>query len=70
MSEEQERRIYDRCVVRVGQLEAENEELRELLKDTWRFVFGSTIGENSASEWHEKALSIHDRMLALGIEVD
>lgn len=27
-----ERRIYDRCLVRVGQLEAENEQLRELLK--------------------------------------
>jgi len=25
-----ERRIYDRCLVRVGQLEAENDKLREL----------------------------------------
>lgn len=27
-----ERRIYDRCLVRVGQLEAENAELRELVR--------------------------------------
>lgn len=33
MSEEHEQRIYDRCVVRVGQLEADNERLRELCAD-------------------------------------
>lgn len=49
----------------------ENRRLRELLKDTWHFIFGSTNGGPiSASEWHEKALSIHDRMRVLGIEVD
>ena len=34
MSDEQ--RIYDRCIVRVGQLEAENEKLRELGRDMAR----------------------------------
>ena len=32
MSEEHEQRIYDRCIVRVGQLEAENAALRELIE--------------------------------------
>lgn len=47
------------------------DKLRQLLQDTWHFIFGSTNGGPiSASEWHEKALSIHDRMRELGIEVD
>lgn len=32
MANEQERRIYDRCLTRVGELEAENERLRELVE--------------------------------------
>lgn len=30
MSETNDQRIYDRCIIRVGQLEAENAKLREL----------------------------------------
>lgn len=33
MANEQERRIYDRCLTRVGELEAENAKLRELLAE-------------------------------------
>ena len=33
ISEKHEQRIYDRCIVRVGQLEGENFELRELIAD-------------------------------------
>lgn len=33
MSDVNEQRIYDRCIVRVGQLEAENEKLRTQLAD-------------------------------------
>lgn len=33
MSETNDQRIYDRCIIRVGQLEAENEKLRELVRD-------------------------------------
>jgi hypothetical protein len=33
MSETNDQRIYDRCIIRVGQLEAENAKLRELVKD-------------------------------------
>lgn len=32
MSETNDKRIYDRCIIRVGQLEAENAKLRELVK--------------------------------------
>ena len=33
MGETIEQRIYDRCIIRVGQLEAENEKLRELVRE-------------------------------------
>lgn len=33
MSDANEQRIYDHCIVRVGQLEAENEKLRTQLAD-------------------------------------
>lgn len=32
MSEPNEQRIYDRCIIRVGQLEAENAKLRQEIK--------------------------------------
>lgn len=34
MSETNDQRIYDRCLTRVGELEAENAKLRELLKES------------------------------------
>jgi hypothetical protein len=38
MPTEIEQRIYDRCLVRVGHLEAENAKLRELVQDMWQFT--------------------------------
>lgn len=37
MSETNDQRIYDRCIIRVGQLEAENESLRELVRKVFQF---------------------------------
>lgn len=34
-SEANDQRIYDRCLIRVGQLEGENAKLRELVRDAW-----------------------------------
>ena len=59
----------DRIGAEYKRMQAENASLRELLKYTWHFILGSTNGATSACEWYEKAFSIHDRMLALGIEV-
>lgn len=42
MSEEHEQRIYDRCIVRVGQLEAENAKLREE-RDMYRDLVGCMV---------------------------
>ena len=74
---EHEQRIYDRCLERVGQLEAENEKLRELVAD----MFGWYIKSECSS--CEYRLDCHklDRacdymrefvpsMVELGIEVD
>lgn len=35
MSETNDQRIYDRCLNRVGQLEGENEKLRDLVRGLW-----------------------------------
>jgi hypothetical protein len=35
MSETNDQRIYDRCIIRVGQLEAENAKLRDLVRGLW-----------------------------------
>lgn len=42
MANEQERRIYDRCLTRVGELEAENAQLRELVRDLWNGMYCPT----------------------------
>ena len=39
MSKEHEQRIYDRCLLRVGQLEAENAKLKELVRDMFSYAF-------------------------------
>ena len=36
MSETNDQRVYDRCIIRVGQLEAENAKLRELVERAWK----------------------------------
>lgn len=45
MSKEHEQRIYDRCLLRVGQLEAENAKLRELAVLNWEWAH-SCCGNN------------------------
>jgi len=59
MSETNDQRIYDRCIIRVGQLEAENEELRELLTELYEEQC------DECDRWKYR-----DRMRELGIEVD
>ena len=62
MSKEHEQRIYDRCLLRVGQLEAENAKLRELVRGLYGFAYQEypdKAEENFANELRE-----------LGIEVD
>lgn len=76
MSEEHEQRIYDRCIVRVGQLEAENADLRELVEtmhsDMCEML--DTIDKGSDTwgfcrYFGECLDSAETRMRALGIEV-
>ena len=56
-----EQRIYDRCIVRVGQLEAENERLRELVRDIWDAYRCEEVAPNVAKHWH-------DRMREVGVD--
>lgn len=62
MSETNDQRIYDRCIIRVGQLEAENEKLRELVDELYPLA---DYGAIDASELDRA----HDLMRELGIEV-
>ena len=72
MSETNDQRIYDRCLSRVGQLEAENAKLRELVRGLYWC---------NDKEWNEGACDdcpIRGRaavrckrvMRELGVEVD
>lgn len=67
MSETNDQRIYDRCIIRVGQLETENERLRELCKDMW----ASCHGECDYCPHNEGygTCEFYRRMRDLGIEV-
>lgn len=67
MSETNDQRIYDRCIIRVGQLEAENAELRELVADMYRRFHGVVI-ENWAYS-SEDFYTYEQRMRELGVEV-
>ena len=62
MSETNDQRIYDRCLIRVGELEAENAKLLELC---WELFEAERIGTTS-DYWHE----LCGRARELGIEVD
>ena len=67
MSETNDKRIYDRCLIRVGELEAENAKLRELVEYMHRcFVRGHDWGPYCAGE----TVWVEQRMRELGIEVD
>lgn len=60
------RRIYDRCFVRVGELEAENAELRELVSELYEC--SRQCGCDHCG--YKDGCSMFDRMAQLGIEVD
>ena len=66
MSETNDQRIYDRCLIRVGELEAENAKLRELVADMWNegMCECGSRGKCARCEY-----GYPDRMRELGIEV-
>lgn len=65
MSEANDQRIYDRCLIRVGELEAENAKLRELVEYMHRcFVRGHDWGPYCAGE----TVWVEQRMRELGVE--
>ena len=65
MSETNDQRIYDRCLIRVGELEAENAKLRELVRDMYAVML-----EDAAMCDVTYPEQFDDRMHELGIEVD
>lgn len=70
MSEEHDARIYDRCIVRVGQLEAENAKLRQLVMDMWFWGYEGHM-DSQNQEWQMKHIGgVLDSMRELGIEVE
>ena len=54
MSETNDQRIYDRCIIRVGQLEAENAKLRGLAWDLYCLAYSSTVEWEVADETYDK----------------
>lgn len=69
MANEQERRIYDRCLTRVGELEAENARLRELVRDMLRNIHGCTLHHSCGSCDFDECI-YETRARELGIEMD
>ena len=79
MANEQERRIYDRCLTRVGELEAENAKLRELVRvmaycmqegtDCDGCKLNDGAGRIEALDAFWACDGLHDRMREFGIEV-
>ena len=72
MSETNDQRIYDRCLNRVGQLEAENAKLRELCE--WLlnpYRHGAVTGEGGDKQWCRETYDGGTyRLRELGTEVD
>lgn len=68
MSDEQ--RIYDRCIVRVGQLEAENEKLRELVRIAGTYCANGLCGKDDGCPLYigKPYCAMHDRMRELGVD--
>ena len=68
MSKEQEQRIYDSCILRVGQLEEENAKLRELVKEAWGCIHAGV----SCFDCRMVAFgcTLQTAMQELGIEVE
>ena len=67
MSDISDQRIYDRCITRVGQLEAENSKLRELVRDMWHDGMCECDERGACAECEYHYIS---RARELGIEVD
>lgn len=66
MSETNDQRIYDRCIIRVGQLEAENEKLRELVWDMWDFYCVMPDEPHVFKEELDFSVEVWKRMRELG----
>ena len=67
MSETNDQRIYDRCIIRVGQLEADNAKLRELVADMWFWGYEGHM-DSESQEWQMKHIDgVLDRMRELGV---
>ena len=64
MSETTDQRIYDRCIIRVGQLEAENEKLRELVDELYQC--SRQYGCDRCG--YKDGCAIFDRMAQMGVE--
>lgn len=73
MSKEHEQRIYDRCLLRVGQLEAENAKLRTLCRDMYLVVSIADMGgmrlqaHGKEADWRSLKERFNELM---GIETD
>ena len=67
LAAENDKRIYDRCLNRVGQLEAENEKLRELVRELYDELDAAT--QYDAGGGRGVVHEFSDRMRELGVEV-
>lgn len=76
MSKEHEQRIYDRCIVRVGKLEAENAKLRELVRHLYICLSFCDREDDKRGcgfcpyQTVDNDCEFEQRMRELGIEVD
>lgn len=64
-----EQRVYDRCIIRVGQLEGENEKLRELVRISIEYCNSGTCDE-CPIQGEDGSCPYVDMARDLGIEVE
>ena len=57
MSETNDQRIYDRCIIRVGQLEVENAKLRELVRQM-AYAISPTSREHMLMNLAEQGIEV------------
>lgn len=69
MSETNDQRIYDRCIIRVGQLEAENVKLRELVEVGLRCCDHKCDGCKFLKQGLCHVSEFEDEARELGVEV-
>ena len=65
MSETNDQRIYDRCIIRVGQLEAENVKLRELCKELLDLCYDAY---NQEWGWDDEWALAYEMAKKLGVD--